>query len=54
VARSWGFRDLIKSWWDEAHVEGYDSFVIVKKLKLVKMGIKKWNKEVFGDINGFY
>ena len=45
-----GFRDLIKRWWEEVRVEGYGSFVVAKKLKVVKAEIKKWNREVFGDI----
>ena len=45
-----GFRDLIKRWWEEARVEGYASFVVAKKLKVIKAEIKKWNREVFGDI----
>ena len=45
-----GFRDLIKRWWEEARIEGYASFVVAKKLKVIKAEIKKWNREVFGDI----
>ena len=44
------FRDLIKRWWEEARVEAYASFVVAKKLKVIKAEIKKWNREVFGDI----
>ena len=45
-----GSRDLIKRRWEEARVEGYASFVVAKKLKVIKAEIKKWNREVFGDI----
>jgi len=45
-----GLRDLVKRWWEEARVEGYPSFVVAKKLKVIKSVIKKWNREVFGDI----
>ena len=45
-----GFCDLVKSWWKDAHVEGYASLVVARKLKLVKEEIKKWDKEVAGDI----
>ena len=31
-------------------MEGFASFVIARKLKFVKEDLKKWNKEVFGDI----
>ena len=45
-----GFGDLIKRWWEETRVEGYASYVVAKKLKVIKEEIKKWNREVFGDI----
>ena len=45
------FGDLIKRWWEEASVEGYARFVVAKKLRVIKAEIKKWNREVFGDIN---
>ena len=32
-----------------ADVQGYASYVIARKLKGVKVELKKWNKEVFGD-----
>jgi len=44
-----GFSDLIKKWWQEEDVQGYASYVIARKLKGVKVKLKKWNKEVFGD-----
>jgi len=31
-------------------VHGYDSFIIIRKLKMVKEELKKWNKELFGDV----
>ena len=52
--------DLLKKWWEVAHVEGYASFMVAKKLKLAKVDIKKWNKEVLGILrfeiqpHGFY
>lgn len=45
-----GFCDCVKRWWEEAHVEGYSSFVVARTLKLVKEEIKKWNKQVLGNI----
>ena len=45
-----GFRDLIKRSWEEACVEGYASFMVAKKLKVIKAEIKKWNRDVFGNI----
>jgi len=31
-------------------VDVYPSFVIAQKLKLVKEELKRWNKEVFGNV----
>ena len=45
-----GFSDLTKKWWPEEDVQGYASYVIARKLKDVKVELKKWNKEVFGDL----
>ena len=42
--------DPVTRWWEEAHVEGYMSVAVARKLKLVKEEINKWNKEAFGDI----
>ena len=45
-----GFSDLIKEWWGEAQVDGFASYIVVTKLKFVKEKLKKWNRDVFGDI----
>jgi len=45
-----GLADLIKKWWEKEEVDGFASFVIARKLKVTKEEVKKWNKEVFGDI----
>jgi hypothetical protein len=45
-----GFVDKVKSWWDSYSFEGLLSFVWANKLKTLKMDLKKWNGEVFGDI----
>ena len=45
-----GFSNLIKKWWEEDEVEGFASFVLARKLKVVKDELKKWNIEVFEDI----
>ena len=50
MAQSEGFSNLIKKWWEEVEVEGFASFVFARKLKFVKQGLKKWNKEVFRDV----
>ena len=45
-----GFSGLIKEWWREAQVEGFASYIVAKKLKFVKEKLKKWNRDVFGEI----
>jgi hypothetical protein len=45
-----GFVDKVKSWWDSYSFGGLPSFVLANKLKTLKMDLKKWNGEVFGDI----
>ncbi|KAL7163899.1 hypothetical protein ACSBR2_039920 [Camellia fascicularis] len=37
--------------WKEAEVKGCTGFVLHKKLKLLKVKLKKWHKEVFGSVN---
>ena len=38
------------SWWGSYLFEGLPSFVLASKLKSLKMDLKKWNEEAFGDI----
>jgi hypothetical protein len=45
-----GFVDKVKSWWDSYSFESLPSFVLANKMKTLKMDLKKWNEEVFGDI----
>lgn len=45
-----GFVDLVKNWWDSFLVEGIPSFIFTKKLKASKEEVKKWNKQVFGNL----
>jgi len=45
-----GFSDLIKEWWGEAQVDGFASYIVATKLRFVKEKLKKWNRDVFGDI----
>jgi len=43
-----GFSDLVKSFWDELDVTGPSSFILAKKLNLLKTKLKQWNRDVFG------
>ena len=46
-----GFKDLVRSWWNGYFVEGYSSHCIAEKLKALKKDLKKWNKEVVGNVS---
>ncbi|RVW47728.1 Transposon TX1 uncharacterized 149 kDa protein [Vitis vinifera] len=46
-----GFKDLVKSWWNGYSVEGYSSHCITEKFKALKKDLKKWNKEVVGNVS---
>jgi len=45
-----GFSDIINEWWGETRVNDFASHVIANKLKYIKVKLKIWNGEVFGDI----
>ena len=46
-----GFGGLVKQWWDSYHFQGSPSFIFAYKIKALKMNLKKWNEEVFGNID---
>ncbi|KAG5549689.1 hypothetical protein RHGRI_014853 [Rhododendron griersonianum] len=45
-----GFTDRVGEWWNSYSVMGKPSFVLAKKLKLLKEDLRKWNSEVFGNL----
>ena len=45
-----GFMERVRSWWESYNVLGASSFVLANKLKLLKNDLKKWNVEVFGNV----
>jgi hypothetical protein len=45
-----GFVARVKQWWDSYVFEGTLSFVVARKLKALKLDLKRWNGEVFGNI----
>jgi hypothetical protein len=45
-----GFGALVKQWWDSYQFQGSPSFIFACKIKALKMDLKKWNEEVFGNI----
>ncbi|GLT55575.1 hypothetical protein SLA2020_286860 [Shorea laevis] len=44
------FVDQVKQWWNSYHFEGAASYVLAQKLRALKIDLKKWNEEVFGDV----
>ena len=42
-----GSGELISGWWHSFGFNGSSSYVVVKKLKVLKVNLKSWNKNVF-------
>jgi hypothetical protein len=40
----------VKEWWESYHFEGTPSFILARKLRALKLDLKKWNVEVFGNV----
>jgi hypothetical protein len=49
--KSVGFHAMVKQWWDSYLYSGSPSYVLVQKLKSLKIDLRRWNKDVFGDVN---
>ncbi|XP_068504674.1 uncharacterized protein [Phaseolus vulgaris] len=45
------FKDFVRLKWDNFDVQGSGIYVLKEKLKKLKIELKIWNKEVFGDVN---
>ena len=45
-----GFMDKVRSWWESNTFRGSPSFQIASKLKVLKLDLKKWNGEEFGNL----
>ena len=43
-----GFKDLLRTWWLGLHFGGFFSFILSEKLKVLKVILKTWNREVLG------
>ncbi|XP_028123615.1 uncharacterized protein LOC114320750 [Camellia sinensis] len=44
------FKAFWESCWKEANIVGWASFMLLQRLRTLKVGLKKWNVEVFGNI----
>jgi hypothetical protein len=42
--------DQVKIWWKSYNFQGSPSFVLARKLRALKMDLKKWNEEIFGNV----
>lgn len=47
----YGFKNMIENVRKELRVEGWKAYVLNEKLKLSKLYLKKWNREVFGNVD---
>ena len=45
-----GFVERIHSWWKSYHFHGAPSFILASKLKALKVDLKRWNVEEFGNV----
>lgn len=41
---------MIDTWWKSYDIQGDPDAILAKKLSLLKADLKKWNKEVFGNL----
>ena len=42
--------ERVRKWWNGYCFLGSSSFILACRLKALKDDLKKWNKEVFGDL----
>ena len=45
-----GFKELLKSWWQNLNFCGTHSYILEAKLKALKGLLKSWKNEVFGEV----
>ncbi|XP_050243704.1 uncharacterized protein LOC126692222 [Quercus robur] len=45
-----GFLGRVSSWWESYHFQETPSFSLANKLKMLKLDLKRWNVEEFGNI----
>uniref|UniRef100_A0A2N9EUU7 Reverse transcriptase domain-containing protein n=1 Tax=Fagus sylvatica TaxID=28930 RepID=A0A2N9EUU7_FAGSY len=49
--RSEGFHNRVQQWWNSYLYNGSPSYILIQKLKSLKVDLRRWNKEIFGDVN---
>jgi hypothetical protein len=45
-----GFVERVKQWWSSYRFQGPPSFILALKVKALKVDLKVWNDEVFGNV----
>jgi hypothetical protein len=48
-----GFVERVRLWWESYSFQGSPSFVLAQKLKALKVDLKSWNEQVFGNVESF-
>jgi hypothetical protein len=48
--KSEGFVDRVKQWWTSYCFQASPSFILARKLKVVKANLRVWNEKVFGNV----
>jgi hypothetical protein len=46
-----GFLNKVNQWWVSYSFHGSPSHILVQKLKALKLDLRRWNAETFGDVN---
>ncbi|XP_035539695.1 uncharacterized protein LOC118344047 [Juglans regia] len=46
-----GFAEKVRNWWSSYQFSGTPSFILAGKLKALKQDLRRWNMEVFGNID---
>ncbi|BFG29908.1 hypothetical protein CerSpe_161820 [Prunus speciosa] len=44
------FKRILKDWWKEDQLYGWEGYKFIRRLKLLKTKMKLWSKEVIGDM----
>jgi hypothetical protein len=45
-----GFVDRVRLWWESYRFQGSPSFIFSQKLKALKIDLKRWNDQEFGNV----
>ena len=44
------FIDLVSEWCQSIEISGVGSYILMEKIKALKVRLRRWNKEVFGRV----